>query len=45
MQDMHHQHQHHEDYSRPLDTVLLCPSCHMIRHHRNLIRQMDLFKW
>lgn len=25
---------HHEDYSRPLDVVFLCRTCHLARHHR-----------
>lgn len=25
-------HAHHDDYERPLDVVILCPSCHGLRH-------------
>ncbi len=26
---------HHEDYSRPLEVIWLCPSCHMTRHQKH----------
>jgi hypothetical protein len=27
-----HVHAHHEDYSKPLDVIWLCPSCHLDEH-------------
>jgi len=28
----HYVHAHHEDYSKPLDIIWLCPSCHLDQH-------------
>lgn len=32
-------HRHHSDYSRPLDVVTLCVTCHEAVHHKGLVVQ------
>lgn len=34
-------HRHHDDYSKPLEVVILCPACHRRRHAQDPQRRYD----